>query len=93
MLNNDLTAIGLDISRRAVRGAAANAEAEGFGSSCSFYAKDARGLRQVCGDASLDAVVTNVPWGVQTGRHADLDNLYEGLLRTSWWDPTQLHPI
>ena len=37
-------------------------------------------------DGTFDAIVSNVPWGVQTGNEAkvDLEKLYEMVLRNGW---------
>ena len=57
----------------------ANAEAEGAGTYCNFIKCDAKAMRAQLDDESFDAIVTNVPWGVQTGNDAkvDLEKLYE----------------
>jgi len=73
-----------DTNRRAANGATANAKAEGFEKCCSFHCLDARGMRKVCPDETVDAVVCNVPWGVQTGNFVDLESLYEVVLRSGW---------
>lgn len=84
-LDGAFTGIGLDMNRRAANGARANAEAEGFGDCLTFKCSDARALRKHCADESVDALVTNVPWGVQTGNFVDLEALYEVVLRTGWY--------
>jgi tRNA G10 N-methylase Trm11 len=79
-------AVGIDVSLGAVQGARANAEAEGAGTYCNFIKCDAKAMRAQLDDESFDAIVTNVPWGVQTGNDAkvDLEKLYEMVLRNSW---------
>merc|ERR1712232_140811 len=84
-LKGDFTGIGLDMNRKSVNGATANAAAEGFASSCKFHCSDARALRKICSDDSVDALVTNVPWGVRIGNFVDLEALYEVVLRTAWY--------
>ncbi len=81
-----IEAVGIDVSLGAVQGARANAEAEGAGTNCSFIKCDAKAMRAQLDDSSFDAIVTNVPWGVQTGNDAkvDLEKLYEMVLRNSW---------
>eukprot|EP00931_Biecheleriopsis_adriatica_P053287 TRINITY_DN31171_c0_g1_i2.p1 TRINITY_DN31171_c0_g1~~TRINITY_DN31171_c0_g1_i2.p1 ORF type:complete len:649 (+),score=129.08 TRINITY_DN31171_c0_g1_i2:42-1949(+) len=74
-LKGDLKGIGLDMNRKATNGANANAAAEGFAESCKFHCSDARALRKICPDESVDAVVTNVPWGVRVGTFVDLEAL------------------
>ena len=76
------------ISRRSVEGAKENSKAEGYSpETCSFICADARGLRRHLEDSSIDAIVTNLPWGVMTGHKnvKDLQTLYEIFLRTSWY--------
>eukprot|EP00529_Nitzschia_sp_RCC80_P029175 CAMPEP_0113467432 /NCGR_PEP_ID=MMETSP0014_2-20120614/14811_1 /TAXON_ID=2857 /ORGANISM="Nitzschia sp." /LENGTH=327 /DNA_ID=CAMNT_0000359739 /DNA_START=3 /DNA_END=982 /DNA_ORIENTATION=- /assembly_acc=CAM_ASM_000159 len=86
-----LTCIGMDLSRRSAQGAAANAEAEGYGPDrCRFVCSDARGLRRHIdtGDNSVDAICSNLPWGIQTGQNqstSDLQTMYEVFLRNSWY--------
>jgi tRNA G10 N-methylase Trm11 len=83
-----LNCYGLDVSRRSVEGARGNAEAEGFGNDiCQWICSDARGLRKHLGDDTVDAIVTNLPWGVMTGAKnvTDLQNMYEIFLRSAWY--------
>ena len=86
-----LRCIGMDLSRRSAQGAADNAEAEGYGPDrCRFVCSDARGLRRHVdtGDSSVDAICSNLPWGVQTGQNqstSDLQTMYEVFLRNSWY--------
>lgn len=42
------------------------------------------GLSKVFKPATFDLVVTNPPWGVQTGKNADLTDLYRKFLSGSW---------
>ena len=87
MYGKGIHCTGIDVSRRSVEGAKENAEAEGFGSCCTFACTDARGLRKHLEDDSLDAIVTNLPWGVRTGSKnvTDLQTMYEVFLRTAWY--------
>lgn len=82
----EIEAVGIDVSLGAVNGARANAEAESVEGSCNFIKCDAKAMRKELEDGSFDAIVTNVPWGVQTGNDAkvDLEKLYEMVLRNSW---------
>lgn len=81
--------IGLDVSKRSAAGSQENALAENFGSDvCKFVCSDARGLRRHVDDESVDAIISNLPWGVQTGPKnsvTDLGTLYEIFLRTAWY--------
>merc|ERR1712098_157187 len=38
-----------------------------------------------CQDETVDALVCNVPWGVQVGNFVDLESLYEAVLRVGWY--------
>ncbi|VEU39051.1 unnamed protein product [Pseudo-nitzschia multistriata] len=83
--------LGMDVSRRSAVGARANARAEGYASdqTCRFVCSDARSLRRhVDADGSVDAVVTNLPWGIMTGQNqsvSSLQTLYEVFLRNAWY--------
>lgn len=80
--------VGMDVSKRSADGARENALAENCGSHiCDFVCSDARGLRRHLKDDSVDAIVTNLPWGVMTGHKdvSDLKTLYEIFLRNSWY--------
>lgn len=88
MYGNNLHCVGMDISRRAVEGARKNAAAENNDSRCRFVCSDARSLRRHLDDCSVDAVVSNLPWGVMTGHRIDsnqLQTMYEIFLRTIWY--------
>ena len=61
----DIEAVGLDVSLGAVQGAQENAESEGASDICTFMKCDAKAMRAQLNDGSFDAIVTNVPWGVQ----------------------------
>jgi tRNA G10 N-methylase Trm11 len=80
--------IGLDVSKRSVEGSRKNARAEQYGPDvANFYCCDARGLRRHLPDASIDAMITNLPWGVVTGSKdaTELHVLYEIFLRNAWY--------
>jgi len=85
----NLFCIGLDVSKRSANGARENANAENCGPTvCKFACSDARGLRKHVEDESVDAIITNLPWGVQTGQHnsvSELGTLHEVFLRTAWY--------
>lgn len=88
MFKKQLYCIGLDVSRRSANGARENALAENCGEDiCKFVCSDARGLRRHLKDESLDAIVSNLPWGIMTGHRdaADLKTMYEIFLRTAWY--------
>lgn len=80
--------LGLDVSRRSADGATENALAEGYGSDvCKFICADVRSMRRHVNDEQVNAIITNMPWGVRTGDKnvTDLKTMYEIFLRTSWY--------
>lgn len=87
--NKKVFCIGMDVSKRSANGARDNALAENYGPDvCKFVCSDARSLRRHVADESVDAIISNLPWGVQTGQKnsvSDLGTLYEIFLRTSWY--------
>jgi tRNA G10 N-methylase Trm11 len=88
MFGRGIKCKGMDVSKRSTDGARENALAEGCGSDvCEFACTDARGLRRYLEDNSVDAMITNLPWGVMTGHKnvSDLQTMYEVFLRTSWY--------
>jgi tRNA G10 N-methylase Trm11/alkylated DNA repair dioxygenase AlkB len=90
MFQGRVSCIGMDVSRRSAEGAKQNVAAEGYGndSNCRFVCTDARGLRRHLDDNSVDAIISNLPWGVMTGQKqsiSDLSTLYEVFLRTAWY--------
>ena len=81
-------ATGLDVNRTAIVGAKQNVDTSPLlyhNTSCEFHCKDARAMKTIVGDLTLNAVITNVPWGVQTGKNVDLQAIYEIVLRTAWY--------
>ena len=90
MTNKTCRCIGMDVNRRAAEGAGKNALAEGYGPEIAeFHCTDARGMRRiVTDDRRVDAIVSNMPWGVRTGQNQstnDLQQLYETFLRIGWY--------
>ena len=62
--------------------------AEGFGDDvCKFHCCDARNFRHKLEEDSVNAIVTNLPWGIMTGHKnvSDLQSMYEVFLRTAWY--------
>lgn len=84
-LKGELTGVGLELNRKAATGASANAKDKGFSECCTIHCLDPREMRKVCPDESVDAVVTNVPWGSSGGKCVDLEALYEVIFRTCWY--------
>ena len=92
MYNGNLrNCLGMDVSRRSADGARANAVAEGHTGSNTvrFVCSDARSLRRhVDADGSVDAVISNLPWGIMTGQNqsvSSLQTMYEVFLRNAWY--------
>ena len=88
MYGKELSCIGLDVSKRSVVGSRKNADAERCSIDiCQFVCADARSLRRHLPDHSVDAIVSNLPWGVMTGHKnvADLQTMYEIFLRNAWY--------
>ena len=84
-----VTAHGVDKSAAVVRGAVANADAAGLSGRCTFGHGNCRELHSTFASGPLfDAVASNVPWGVQTAKGGNgdelLDKIYRGLLSSSW---------
>jgi len=80
--------VGMDVSRRSANGATENALAEGFGDDiCKFHCCDARNFRKKLEEESVNAIVSNLPWGIMTGHKnvSDLQTMYEVFLRTAWY--------
>ncbi|KAL3898283.1 MAG: hypothetical protein SGARI_006715 [Bacillariaceae sp.] len=90
-----LSVVGMDVSKRPADGARENIDANGYkvnGDGGEYLRKvvtsDARGLKRHVEEDSVDAVVTNLPWGIQTGQHQsvkDLQTLYEIFMRNCWY--------
>ena len=80
--------IGMDVSRRSANGAQENARAEGYDETiCKFHCCDARAFRKHLEEECVDAIVSNLPWGVVTGMKnvSDLQSMYEVFLRSAWY--------
>eukprot|EP00037_Helgoeca_nana_P011345 m.101753 g.101753 ORF g.101753 m.101753 type:complete len:431 (-) comp20775_c0_seq1:187-1479(-) len=79
-----MTGVGCDSVAATVKGATGNAVIEGFENCLEFRKCNVVGLSRQFKPASFDLVVTNPPWGVQTGKNADLTDLYRKFLSGSW---------
>lgn len=81
--------VGIDVNRRSIQGAQENAKAEGRGADVlKFHCIDVRAFRKHVPDNSVDAIVSNLPWGIMTGQRksvSDLQSMYEMFLRTAWY--------
>jgi tRNA G10 N-methylase Trm11 len=86
--SEQIRCVGMDVSRRSANGARENALAEGFNDDvCQFHCCDARNFKRHLEDESVDAIVSNLPWGVITGQKnvSDLQTMYEIFLRNAWY--------
>ena len=79
-----MTGVGCDCVAATVRGAASNASIEGFSECLEFRKGSVVGVSKMFAPASFDLVCTNPPWGVQTGKNADLTDLYRKFLSGCW---------
>ena len=86
--DQNIRCVGMDVSRRSANGARDNAIAEGFGEdTIQFHCCDARNFRKHLEENSVNAIVSNLPWGVMTGHKnvSDLQSMYEIFLRSAWY--------
>jgi putative N6-adenine-specific DNA methylase/tRNA (guanine6-N2)-methyltransferase len=72
--------LAADRDPEAVSGTRANAEAAGVAASVEVRGADARDLRETYQSASVDAVVTNPPYGIRLGRKTNYADLYRKFL-------------
>ncbi|KAL3915800.1 MAG: hypothetical protein SGILL_005475, partial [Bacillariaceae sp.] len=86
-----LSVVGMDVSKKSADGARENVAADGYTEGNylrKFVTSDARGLKRHVEEFSVDAVVSNLPWGIMTGQHqsvSDLQTLYEVFIRNCWY--------
>jgi putative N6-adenine-specific DNA methylase/tRNA (guanine6-N2)-methyltransferase len=73
--------LGADRDPEAVAGTRANAEAAGVSQHIEVQEHDARDLDEHYAAASVDALVTNPPYGIRLGRKANYADLYRKFLR------------
>lgn len=71
--------IGVDRSERVVEGARANAESLSL-QFVDLVAGNARTLHKYVERGTVDAIVTNPPWGIRIGKSDEVDELYKGFL-------------
>jgi tRNA (guanine6-N2)-methyltransferase len=79
-IRDDLRCLGADRDPEAVEGTRANAEALGMAGRIEIREADARDLAESYAPASVDAVVTNPPYGIRLGRRANYTDLYRKFL-------------
>ncbi len=76
----DVRCLAADRDTEAVIGAHANADAVGLSDRIDIREADARDLAETYPPASVDAVVTNPPYGIRLGKHANYTELYRKFL-------------
>jgi 23S rRNA G2445 N2-methylase RlmL len=79
----DIEAIGLDISPKSVEGARRNSEAANVDSKVRFIRGDATRLEKYLPEGwRADKAVSNLPFGIRSGRKKSLPRIYSGFLRS-----------
>ena len=77
----DIEAVGVDISPKCVDGARRNSEAAGVSSKVRFILGDSTRLESVLPRGwTADRVVSNLPFGIRSGRRKSLPRIYSGFL-------------
>ncbi|MEM1514682.1 MAG: THUMP domain-containing protein [Thermoproteota archaeon] len=80
---NNLELIGIDISPKSIEGARMNAEAAGVKDKVKFIIGDARRLEIVLPEGwRTDRVVSNLPFGIRSGRLKVIPAIYTDFLRS-----------
>jgi len=79
----DIDAMGLDISPKSVNGARRNSEAAGVKKKVKFILGDATRLEKFLPKGwKVDKAVSNLPFGIRSGRLKSLPKIYSGFLRS-----------
>jgi len=79
----NIEAVGLDISPKCIEGANKNAEAAKVKSKVKFILGDATRLEKFLPkDWKVDKAVSNLPFGIRSGRIKSLPRIYYGFLRS-----------
>lgn len=79
----DLELIGVDISPKSIKGAWVNAEAAGVRDKVKFIVGDARRLERALPRGwRTDKVVSNLPFGIRSGRLKVIPKMYTDFLRS-----------
>jgi len=80
---DSLEAIGLDISPKSIQGAQKNSEAAKVKSKVKFILGDATRLEKFLPEGlKVDKAVSNLPFGIRSGRLKSLPRIYSGFLRS-----------
>eukprot|EP00039_Didymoeca_costata_P030478 m.29791 g.29791 ORF g.29791 m.29791 type:complete len:441 (-) comp8136_c1_seq1:46-1368(-) len=80
IMKKDIVGRGSDSLDKVVKGAIRNAEYEGHLDILEFQHGSAVGISNMYTEHEFDAVITNPPWGVQTGQTTNLETLYKKFL-------------
>jgi putative N6-adenine-specific DNA methylase/tRNA (guanine6-N2)-methyltransferase len=80
-LNPELTVHGSDTWKKAADGAAVNAERAGVGAQVDTFCRDALEMSEHYGPETVDAIVTNPPFGLSLHKETDFGQFYRRLLR------------
>jgi len=79
----NIEAVGLDVSLKCIEGANRNAEAAKVKSKVKFILGDATRLeRFLPTDWKVDKAVSNLPFGIRSGRRKSLPRIYSGFLKS-----------
>ncbi len=76
--------LGFDHDREAVDGARHNSTQNALQHRIAVQHADARGIHQLIEPGSVDAIVTNPPFGIRLARRADFRSLYGRFLESAW---------
>jgi len=80
---NNVEVLGLDISPKSIDGARRNSEVAGVGSRVKFIIGDATRLEKFLpAEWRADKVVSNLPFGIRSGRIKSIPRIYSGFLRS-----------
>jgi len=80
---DNIEVLGLDISPKSIDGARRNSEAAGVESRVKFIIGDATRLeRSLPAEWKADKVVSNLPFGIRSGRIKSIPKIYSGFLRS-----------
>ncbi|MEM1607414.1 MAG: THUMP domain-containing protein [Candidatus Bathyarchaeia archaeon] len=80
---SDLNLLGIDISPKSIEGAWRNAEAAGVKDRVKFIVGDARRLEKVLpADWKVDKAVSNLPFGIRSGRMKVIPKIYSDFLKS-----------
>ncbi|MCX8171966.1 MAG: methyltransferase domain-containing protein, partial [Candidatus Bathyarchaeota archaeon] len=80
---DNLDLLGIDISPESIEGAWRNAEAAGVKDKVKFIVGDARRLERILpADQKVDKVISNLPFGIRSGRMKAIPKIYADFLKS-----------